>query len=432
MRKILFIAVSLSLLIGCSKNEPVALKELQPNRAPQNFELISPAIDAETDIIDITFEWEEAIDPDGDAVTYELYIYTDGESPVRIAENLTTTSYVLESKSPFDTSYKWYVVARDSGEESQITVSVERDFTTRDIQTELVLDSGTPTSFPYRRAYTGLYFNNTFFITNGVWESAMGDIWSSDNYGQSWSFERDLIDEGFSRYAHTSVIFDDRIYFMGGYQNASPLQEIYTSSDGTNWDEVNMYGLFSPRYEHSSVVFNNKIWVIGGYNDTILLDDVMSWTGTPEDRWELEAESAQTPFNGIRGHSSVVFDNRIWVIGGTDQNGHSNAVWVSDDGVNWTSSQNLPIATTYHKSVVFDNKIWVIGGLTASGPSTEIFYYDPETGLWDRYQAPDGVEITPSYNHAVVVVNDESPNDGIYIFGGFNGSEYFNNIWKLY
>ncbi|MCB0374639.1 MAG: hypothetical protein KDD04_01845, partial [Sinomicrobium sp.] len=100
MKKIVFIFAPLLLLIGCSKEEAVVPDELQQNRAPGAFALISPVAEAQTDILDITFEWEAAQDPDDDTVTYDLYLYRDGSSPERVAENLTGTSYVMESRYP--------------------------------------------------------------------------------------------------------------------------------------------------------------------------------------------------------------------------------------------------------------------------------------------------------------------------------------------
>ncbi len=66
------------------------------------------------------------------------------------------------------------------------------------------------------------------------------------------------------------------------------------------------------------------------------------------------------PWNGRNGHQSVVFDNKIWVIGG----GYKNDVWSSPDGTNWIKVTAIaPRSVSLgHQSVVLDNKIWIIGG----------------------------------------------------------------------
>ena len=68
------------------------------------------------------------------------------------------------------------------------------------------------------------------------------------------------------------------------------------------------------------------------------------------------------------GHTSVVFDNKIWVLGGYDGKYYRNDVWYSSDGENWTrATKNAGWSGRYgHTSVVFDNKIWVLGGYDGS------------------------------------------------------------------
>ena len=429
MKKILIMFFSLLLFIGCDKEETVPEEEI-PNTPPLSFELISPVSLEETDIIDITFEWGEATDPDGDVVTYDLYIRRATSSAIKIAEDLPHPTYTWENKSAFNTVFDWYVVAKDGKPQGE-TTSPESSFTTRKMQLQQILANGSPNSFPDRFGYTGMYFNNIFYIVGGRWEGEFGDVWSSASLGTNWSLEADLSSQtagSFARYAHTSVIFNNRMYIIGGRQGGEPIEELFVTENGRDWDDVQYPGSFGPRYEHSSVVFNDRIWVIGGYNNDTFLGDVVSWSGNPGEEWRVDASGSQTPFNGIRGHSSVTYDGRIWIIGGTESGGYVDHVWSSDDGRNWSPAASLPRGSAYHKSVVFDTKIWVIGGLTASGASNHLYYY--EDGEWHHYDLPE--EITALYNHDIVAVNEGGPDDGIYIFGSFNGLAYFNNVWKLH
>ena len=424
MKKIIAASLGILMLMACSR-DPDDLK----NEAPEEFVLLSPAEGVETDVYDISFEWEETTDPDGDTVTYDLYLYNSGDSPTKIASDITTNTYILQGRYTFDASSTWYVVAKD-GKKGE-TASPQRTFTTRSIQMERLLEDNAPVSFsPKRFSYTGVHFNDSFYIINGFGEQVLGDVWSSDDYGRQWDLETNLDNTGFERYAHSSVVFDDKIWVIGGY-DTNPIGNIYSSTDGIDWSEEEFAGTFKRRYNHTSVLFKNKIWVIGGYDDTVFMDDVMSWTGRALEAWQLEADSARTPFDGIRGHSSVAFNDKIWVIGGEDRNeGFRNEVWSSTNGSDWIQDRNLPGVTAYHKSVVFDNKIWVIGGLTDSGPSNGIYYYDTDTG-WNAYTIPVE-DFAVRYNHAVIAVDRGTPDDGIYIVGSFNGSNYGNDVWKLY
>ena len=70
-----------------------------------------------------------------------------------------------------------------------------------------------------------------------------------------------------ARQWHTSVVFDNKIWVIGGCENSSSYKnDVWYSTDGVNWTQATANAGWSARYGHTSVVFNNKIWVIGGYD----------------------------------------------------------------------------------------------------------------------------------------------------------------------
>ena len=89
-----------------------------------------------------------------------------------------------------------------------------------------------------------------------------------------------------------------------------------------------------------------------------------------------QADSSAVP--GIRsGHGSIVFDNRIWVLGGAQTPYvYRNDVWYSSDGSTWTrATAAAGWSPRYgHTSVVFKDKMWVIGGRDASGMLNDAWY----------------------------------------------------------
>lgn len=86
------------------------------------------------------------------------------------------------------------------------------------------------------------------------------------------------------------------------------------------------------RSSHTSVTFNDRMWIIGGYNpDGGFQNDV--WSSLDGKHWMRETQSAAWPPR--EGHSSEVFDNKLWVMGGNAL-GSRNDVWWSEDGANWT------------------------------------------------------------------------------------------------
>ena len=110
--------------------------------------------------------------------------------------------------------------------------------------------------------------------------------------------------------------------------------------------------------------------------------------------WEEVPTSGSNKWSARSRHTSVVFNpdgtgDRIWVLGGQDDTHIFNDVWSSPDGANWTRVDDAADwkARYDHTSVVFNpdgtgEKIWVMGGKD----STNIFN--------DVWNSADGVNWT--------------------------------------
>ena len=191
------------------------------------------------------------------------------------------------------------------------------------------------------------------------------------------------------RSGHTSVVFGDKMWLLGGRESGSLKNDVWYSTDGTNWTQVTPSSEWSPRHNHTSAVFDERMWVIGGSGK---MNDV--WSSSDGIHWVQVTASA--PWTGRSGHTSLVFDNKIWVIGGSDENpdpekrGHKNDVWCSRDGIDWTSSTlEAPwLGRNGHTSVVLQDRMWLIGG------ERKLLGPDDSTGLSDVWSSQDGVTWT--------------------------------------
>ena len=113
------------------------------------------------------------------------------------------------------------------------------------------------------------------------------------------------------RAGHTSVVFDNKMWVMGGYDIFDGLKnDVWYSTDGITWTEATASASWSVRYEHSSVVFDNNIWVMGGDGDFIMYNDVWySEAPTPGDflsRINSRASSHLTCLHGCSPCSSTL------------------------------------------------------------------------------------------------------------------------------
>src|SRR5208337_1232019 len=104
------------------------------------------------------------------------------------------------------------------------------------------------------------------------------------------------------------------------------------SNPGVYWTDATMIAGFPARYGHTSVVFNNKMWVIAGYNGGVPLNDI--WSSSDGATWTQV--TGTTIFPARYQHTSILYNNQMWVIGGTDNVNFYRDVWSSSDGATWT------------------------------------------------------------------------------------------------
>ena len=227
------------------------------------------------------------------------------------------------------------------------------------------------------------------------------------------------------REGHTSVVYDDKMWVLGGLNVARFGQQLYLndvwySTNGTTWIQATSAAGFSKRRSHASVVYDGKIWVIGGLNEYYgSLNDV--WYSTNGVNWIRAVGPAA--FSPRRGHTSVGYDNRMWVIGGLNLGINTfNDVWYSKNGVNWirTTGSAAFSPRSGHTSVVYGGKMWVIGGHMGGTYKNDVWYSTDGT-TWIR--TTGSAAFSPRSGHTSVVYDGK-----MWVIGGYNGS-YLNDVW---
>lgn len=195
--------------------------------------------------------------------------------------------------------------------------------------------------------FSAVSFRERIWLAGGFLFSppsnVLGDVWSSAD-GRSWSLASTNPDWE-AREHHGLVSFGDRLYLFGGVTylrdadgpNLRAFSDVWSSADGTVWEEVTGSAPWGPRRGFGYAVMNGRIWIFGGfdsydrpYNDT--------WCSVDGSVWELVAASA--PWSARGTFFGGTFAGRLWVMGG---NTHSylptvegaNDVWSSADGKNW-------------------------------------------------------------------------------------------------
>jgi len=212
------------------------------------------------------------------------------------------------------------------------------------------------------------------------------------------------------RYGHSSAVFNNKMWVIAGspsFTGYSVQSDVWSSADGVTWTQETGKAGFSPRSGHSSIVFDNKMWVVGGSMGAgnPSLNDV--WYSSNGSIWTQSTSAAQ--FSRRSYHSSVVFDNRMWIIGGfhgTIDTSYSD-VWYSTDGVTWVqTTANADFSPRLgHSSVAFGGRMWVIAGEDNSGNLLNDVWSSTDGVTWT--QAIGKAGFSPRSGHSSIVFDNK-------------------------
>ena len=273
-------------------------------------------------------------------------------------------------------------------------------------------------SWSARYAHSSVVFDNKIWVLGGSSSgSNTSDVWYSSN-GINWA--RATTDADWeARSSQSSVVFGNKIWVLGGRDNQGDKDDVWYSTNGKNWSKASTSNIWSARQNHSSVVFRDKMWVLGGRDNQGDKKDV--WYSTDGNNWS--EVSTSNIWSARQNHSSVVYKGRVWVLGGNDGS-YKNDVWSSNDGSSWaeaTTDANWE-ARSEHSSVVFDNKMWVLGGSDGSDKNDVWYSTDGKNwsevttiSIWDARDA-----------HSSVVFRDK-----IWVLGGKDNIANKNDVWFL-
>lgn len=221
--------------------------------------------------------------------------------------------------------------------------------------------------FSPRTSHTTTVFKNKLWVIGGneipnrkndVWQSSDGNFWQEVTNKAGFS----------ERSSHTAFAFDHRLWVIGGLdQNKNPKNDVWYSKNGIDWILATPNAAFSPRFEHTSFIYDDKIWVIGGResidpsNKLDVKNDV--WYSKNGIDWVQATQNAA--FSSRSGHSSVVYDDKMWVLGGSDMASNKTSdAWCSKDGAVWKQALKAEYPKrTAHSTIVFDKMMWIMAGI---------------------------------------------------------------------
>jgi hypothetical protein len=135
------------------------------------------------------------------------------------------------------------------------------------------------------------------------------------------------------------------------------------------------------------VFFKDKIWLVGGsqIDPTVCSNKVWWFDPTSKAREVVKTAGGAEMWTARMGHACTTFDNKIWILGGVDQQGNTlSDVWYSSDGQKWQKGEPLTTPLCLATAFDFERRLWVYGGADAP-------FGTPQSAVWYR----TGADKTP-------------------------------------
>ncbi|MDH7602063.1 MAG: putative Ig domain-containing protein [Armatimonadota bacterium] len=292
-----------------------------------------------------------------------------------------------------------------------LTLKVVRGHPTPDW---IKISSGAP--WAPRDSAGELVFKNRMWLIGGYLPAVVGDVWSSSD-GTNWDFSGNLPDpSGVS--VPLTYVHDDKMWVT------TVSHKLYCSADGSTWtcalDALPWNG---------NLVFagylNGKLWGIGG------TDGRQVWSSRNGVDWALELEGAPWSKRMLLGNVTC-HAGKLWVVGGSYGRYQPfrayRDVWCSDDGINWDLVTDCAPweGRRWASCVSYQGRIWLFGGFRAQ-PTWQNFndvWYSADGAEWKRLETE--TIWTPRHEISAYVFDGR-----LWVVGG-NAWPLTNDVWQLY
>ena len=318
-----------------------------------------------------------------------------------------------------------------------------------------------------------------------------GDVWRSDDRGETWTqiLATDDADHWPARAYHEVVQRGRRMFLLGGqnisvsnnpacewfqpgcgppfFQTSEFFNDVWTSVDGVNWEELTGDAPWEGRAGLSAAVFKGDIYVmggsyvddpaIGGTGERVVLNDV--WRSTNGADWVQVTDAA--PWAPRAGASVAVKDGYLYILGGEFgfvgfPPPYFNDVWRTKDGVTWelvTPSAGWS-PRPGHTCDVLRQMFVCFGGFGQGTDPSNPFEPSNPMDVWvsrngadwqeladPPWNATEPADIKYDYDTVVGPAGPDGIGQAIYTFGGdretfdfFDPTQWLNvdnDVWKF-
>jgi len=293
-----------------------------------------------------------------------------------------------------------------------------------------------------RTGASGAVYDGKMWVVGGDDGSLKNDVWSSTD-GAHWT--QVLANAPFTpRRSAAAIVHNSLLWIVGGLDGPDETDiasDIWNTPDGENWNQVATTLLFASGgpylpssnwewFDRTYTVFMDKIWDFGGgyrsgYSLTVMDTPWYTANGTS---WTNTGASFGL---GKQGHAATGHAGRLFVLGGTDDEGNTDdPICYSEDGAVWSQTDGLfPVKENAlqgrldHRVTSFGHRLWLTGGMVEAALLNDVWRSnDGITWAQDTAEAP----WSPRKNHLLMSFEGQ-----LWLMGGETGSGLLNDVWYL-
>lgn len=196
---------------------------------------------------------------------------------------------------------------------------------------------------------------------NDVWSSADGITWNQESVSAAWSARK-----SFGCFTLPGI---DKIFIVGGIDSTGKyLTDVWSSPDGKAWTQVTAQAFENGRCAFGIVTYNDTAWIMGGLvdgkpvNEVWYSKDGTSWSILSDIKWKARSY----PVVGA-------LSNGIYLSGGLDIFGKGvYDMNKMDSNKKWSGSQGYQFKDILNTSgVEYQDSLWFIGGSLQNGNANQ-------------------------------------------------------------
>ena len=419
LKNLLYLTLFVVSLLSCSNDDDGGGVQLD------NIVLSAPSDGATPVSKTPQFTWETY--DNESTVTYSVHMGTTAENLSKIVSDLSTTAFTIEEADALEleTEYFWKVMAYVDG--NSVAESAVQNFIVETISPTLLTEDAL---YGARKGTAVVVFNDKIWVIGGRDETdtPLSDIWSSAD-GTNWTNEGNVPT---AIYGHKAIEFNGKLWIYGGIVGGLQSNIIYSSTDGINWNTETETTPFiqyqSPRF----TVLGNKIFRIAGYSGDV--DDLSPernvYSSTDGLSWNLE-----TANHGFDTKYEFLIENLNGILYCMEPNPDANSneikVRTSTTGITWSAPLNFDvqeIGINSVRSTVLDSKIILMTTPDSGSNFSSTFYESMDGENWTAATSLSSVAIRAIFYHLVNL------NGSLFAIGGTqrsNFSQTNNTVWKL-